>query len=217
MSRRSSSRRNGAESHRLGEIPKGPGWWYPPTMVATADAALTVCREEVFGPVVVVLPFDDEADAVRMANDTRYGLSGSIWTRDSARALRMSSAVQAGVLSVNSNTSVRVGALRRDEAVGDRQRARPRGARVLLGAEERLLLVGMSVDRAEVRPVSGNVAGPRRPEVAKPERRVAVVTGASHGLGAGLAARFSDLGLRVGMCARKRPEPPSGIGSPSAS
>jgi betaine-aldehyde dehydrogenase len=100
----------GAEVIELTEIPKGPGWWYPPTMVTTADADLTVCREEVFGPVVVVLPFDDEADAVRMANDTRYGLSGSVWTRDSARALRMSRAVKAGVLSVNSNTSVRVGA-----------------------------------------------------------------------------------------------------------
>ena len=100
----------GAEVVKLGEIPQGPGWWYPPTMVVTADPDLTVCREEVFGPIVVVLPFDDEADAVRMANDTRYGLSGSVWTRDSARALRMSRAVRAGVLSVNSNTSVRVGA-----------------------------------------------------------------------------------------------------------
>jgi acyl-CoA reductase-like NAD-dependent aldehyde dehydrogenase len=99
----------GAEVLRLAPVPQGQGWWYPPTMVVTADADLSVCREEVFGPVVVVLPFDDEADAVRMANDTRYGLSGSIWTRDSARALRMSRAVRAGVLSVNSNTSVRVG------------------------------------------------------------------------------------------------------------
>lgn len=101
---------DGAEVVTLAEVPQTPGWWYPPTMVVTADADLTVCREEVFGPVAVVLPFDDEADAVRMANDTRYGLSGSVWTRDSARALRMSRAIRAGVLSVNSNTSVRVGA-----------------------------------------------------------------------------------------------------------
>ena len=67
-----------------------------------------VWREEVFGPVVAVTPFDDEAHAVALANDTPYGLSGSIWTRDVGRALRMAKAVHAGVLSVNSNTSVRV-------------------------------------------------------------------------------------------------------------
>jgi betaine-aldehyde dehydrogenase len=100
----------GAEVFHAAPVPQGSGWWYPPTVVTTTDPGLRVCSEEVFGPVVVVLPFDDEEDAVRMANDTRYGLSGSIWTRDSARALRMSRRVMAGVLSVNSNTSVRVGA-----------------------------------------------------------------------------------------------------------
>jgi acyl-CoA reductase-like NAD-dependent aldehyde dehydrogenase len=67
-----------------------------------------MAREEIFGPVVAVIPFDDEEDAVRLANDTPFGLSGSIWTRDGARALRMARAVQAGNLSVNSNSSVRV-------------------------------------------------------------------------------------------------------------
>lgn len=99
----------GAEVFQAAPVPRSPGWWYPPTVVTTDDPDLRVSREEVFGPVVVVLPFDDEQDAARMANDTRYGLSGSIWTRDSARALRMSRKVMAGVLSVNSNTSVRVG------------------------------------------------------------------------------------------------------------
>jgi betaine-aldehyde dehydrogenase len=90
-----------------GETPEGPGFWFPCTIVeATNDDR--IAREEVFGPVAAVIPFDDEADAVRIANDTPYGLSGSIWTRDGARALRMARAVEAGVLSVNSNSSVRV-------------------------------------------------------------------------------------------------------------
>ena len=91
-----------------GVVPEGPGFWFAPTVVAPADPAWRMAREEIFGPVVAVIPFDDEAEAVRLANDTPYGLSGSIWTRDSARSLRMARAVQAGNLSVNSNSSVRV-------------------------------------------------------------------------------------------------------------
>jgi acyl-CoA reductase-like NAD-dependent aldehyde dehydrogenase len=89
-------------------VPGGPGWWFPATVVAPVAPDRRVWREEIFGPVVTVTPFDDEAHAVTLANDTPYGLSGSIWTRDSGRALRMAKAVQAGVISVNSNTSVRV-------------------------------------------------------------------------------------------------------------
>ena len=90
-----------------GEIPDGPGYWYPCTLVeATNDDR--IAREEVFGPVAAVIPFEDEADAIRLSNDTPYGLSGSIWTRDGARALRVVRATEAGVLSVNANTSVRV-------------------------------------------------------------------------------------------------------------
>ena len=91
-----------------GGIPAGPGFWFPPTVVAPAEAAWRLAREEIFGPVVAVIPFDDEADAVRLANDTPYGLAGSIWTVDGAKALRMARAVEAGNLSVNSNGSVRV-------------------------------------------------------------------------------------------------------------
>ena len=90
-----------------GHAPDGAGFWYPPTVVLPRSTADPVWREEVFGPVVAVLPFDDEADAIALANDTEYGLSGSIWTRDIGRALRVARAVESGNLSVNSNSSVR--------------------------------------------------------------------------------------------------------------
>jgi acyl-CoA reductase-like NAD-dependent aldehyde dehydrogenase len=90
-----------------GSAPQGAGYWYPPTVVRPRSVQDAVWREEVFGPVVAVLPFEDEAEAIAMANDTAYGLSGSIWTRDVGRALRVSRGVQAGNLSVNSHSSVR--------------------------------------------------------------------------------------------------------------
>ena len=89
------------------EVPDGPGYWHPIMIVAPTDPTAAVCREEVFGPVVVVIPFEDEQDAIRIANDTEYGLSGSVWTRDGSRALRVSRAMEAGTISVNSNSSVR--------------------------------------------------------------------------------------------------------------
>ena len=91
-----------------GTAPEGPGYWFPPTVLCPVDPADRVAREEIFGPVAAVIPFAYEDDAVRLANDTIYGLSGSIWTRDGARALRVARAIDAGVLSINSNTSVRV-------------------------------------------------------------------------------------------------------------
>ncbi|MGW8332571.1 aldehyde dehydrogenase family protein [Streptomyces sp. NPDC055897] len=90
-----------------GSAPDGPGFWFPPTVLTGLDAEAPAAVEEVFGPVAVVLPFEDEADAVRLANATDYGLSGSVWTRDIGRALRVSRAVEAGNLSVNSHSSVR--------------------------------------------------------------------------------------------------------------
>lgn len=90
-----------------GSCPTGPGFWFPPTVLAPTSADDRAVREEIFGPVVVVLPFEDEADAIRIANDTPYGLSGSLWTENLGRAMRVARAVETGALSVNSHSSVR--------------------------------------------------------------------------------------------------------------
>jgi len=89
-----------------GDAPTGPGFWFPPTVLTPQRSDRTV-REEIFGPVVTVQPFDDEADAIALANDTAYGLSGSIWTDNLSRAMRVVRAVESGNLSVNSHSSVR--------------------------------------------------------------------------------------------------------------
>jgi betaine-aldehyde dehydrogenase len=91
-----------------GSAPDGPGYWFPPTVLAPVSNDDRPAREEIFGPVACVIPFDGEAEAIRIANDTIYGLSGSVWTRDGAKALRVARAMETGVVSINSNTSVRV-------------------------------------------------------------------------------------------------------------
>jgi acyl-CoA reductase-like NAD-dependent aldehyde dehydrogenase len=90
-----------------GSAPTGAGYWFAPTVLAPTDRADRVLHEEIFGPVVAVVAFDDEADAIALANDSDFGLSGSIWTRDLGRALRVSRGIESGNLSVNSHSSVR--------------------------------------------------------------------------------------------------------------
>ncbi|MFJ3233140.1 aldehyde dehydrogenase family protein [Streptomyces sp. NPDC086787] len=97
---------DGAQALR-GSAPDGPGFWFAPTVLTGERPDSEAAREEIFGPVAVLLPFTDEADAIRLANDTPYGLAGSLWTHDLGRALRVSRAVRAGNLSVNSHSSVR--------------------------------------------------------------------------------------------------------------
>ncbi len=98
----------GASVAFRGSAPGGAGFWMAPTVLFPVDPGARAVREEIFGPVTAVLPFDDEAEAVALANATIYGLSGSIWSRDGARALRIARGVESGVLSINSNSSVRV-------------------------------------------------------------------------------------------------------------
>lgn len=90
-----------------GSAPEGKGFWFAPTVLAPVDRGDRAFREEIFGPVVAVVPFEDEADAIRIANDTPFGLSGSLWTRDLGRALRVARALETGTLSINSHSSVR--------------------------------------------------------------------------------------------------------------
>src|SRR5205823_13203180 len=99
---------DGATVAIRGTAPSGPGYWFPPTVLSPVAPSDRAAREEIFGPIVAVIPFEDEADAIRIANDTVYGLSGSIWTSNAGRAMRVARALETGTISINSNTSVRV-------------------------------------------------------------------------------------------------------------
>jgi betaine-aldehyde dehydrogenase len=99
---------DGAEVAIRGAAPDGPGFWFPPTVLWPVPEDHPAAVDEIFGPVAVVIPFDTEAEAIAKANDTIYGLSGSVWTRDGAKALRVARALESGNLSINSNSSVRV-------------------------------------------------------------------------------------------------------------
>ncbi|TMF35254.1 MAG: aldehyde dehydrogenase [Chloroflexi bacterium] len=99
---------DGAKVAIRGSAPSGAGFWFPPTVLSPVAPTDRAAREEIFGPIVAVIPFSDEADAIRIANDTVYGLSGSIWTHNAGRAMRVARALETGTISINSNTSVRV-------------------------------------------------------------------------------------------------------------
>ena len=98
---------DGADVAFTGSRPEGDGFWLPPTVVESKSTSEAVWREEVFGPVVAVMAFDDEEEAIALANDTEYGLSGSIFTDNLGRALRVARGVESGNLSVNSHSAVR--------------------------------------------------------------------------------------------------------------
>jgi betaine-aldehyde dehydrogenase len=91
-----------------GSAPQGPGYWFPPTVLSPVANTDRAAREEIFGPIAVVIPFEDESEAIQIANDTIYGLSGSIWTSNAGRAMRVARGLETGTISVNSHSSVRV-------------------------------------------------------------------------------------------------------------
>ena len=99
---------DGAKVAIRGSAPQGPGYWFPPTVLSPVANTDRAAREEIFGPIAVVIPFEDESEAIQIANDTIYGLSGSIWTNDAGRAMRVARGLETGTISINSHSSVRV-------------------------------------------------------------------------------------------------------------
>ena len=137
-----------------GSAPEGRGYWFPPTVLAPVSNDDRAAREEIFGPIAAVIPFDDEADAVRIANDTVYGLSGSIWTQNGSRALRVARARDRNDFDQLEHVGTRVDAVRGVQAVRRGARARAARTRAVHRAEERLHVNRMTLTRQGGRPPS---------------------------------------------------------------
>ena len=157
--RRAGTRARAPRSSPAASVREGPGAFYPPTVLAGVDNAMTVAQEEIFGPVVTVIPFEDEADAIRIANDVRYGLMATVWTGDPARGHRLAARIKSGTVGINMPYTAFPGhPVRRLQAVRLRPRARDRDARALPGDEERDRLHRPEADQ----PRSALVARPSR-------------------------------------------------------
>ena len=180
--------------------PTGPGFWFPPTVLAPVDPRDRAVHEEIFGPVVVVVPFEDEADAVRIANQGEYGLSGSIWTRDVGRALRVSRGIEAGQpVGQQPLVGALLDAVRRLQAVRARPRARPRRPALVHRREERVHLDGrVSSGRAGGRAAAGRPGRGR-------DRRGAAASGWPPPGGSPPRARTSSSATSTRPPARPRP------------
>ena len=164
-----------------GNAPDGPGYWFPPTVLAPIGSDAPACTEEIFGPVVTVTPFEDEAEALEIANDTPYGLSGSFWTGNIGRAIRVARAVETGNLSVNSHSSVRYWTRSADSSSPD-----------WVASSDRTRSTRSPRSRTFLSPLTNGSRAMQRLE-----NRVAVITGAGSGIGLASARRMAAEGAKV--------------------